>query len=111
MSHLDESPRTANAMIGVIWVFWFLNQFFCLIILLNFLIAIVSESYEEIVSESLTFMYEHRAQMNTESRLPFKKFMKHKIARNVDCIVITCSTPEEDGGDLAGLVNTIKGHI
>jgi len=38
----DENPRTVYFMMFILWVFWFLNQYFCLIILLNFLIAIIS---------------------------------------------------------------------
>jgi hypothetical protein len=37
-------------MISIIWMVWFLNQVFILIILLNFLIAIISQSYEQVMS-------------------------------------------------------------
>lgn len=39
---LKDYPNTSTFMILVIWVAWFMNQYFNLIILLNFLIAIIS---------------------------------------------------------------------
>jgi hypothetical protein len=37
-------------MVAIIWITWFMNQLFILIILLNFLIAIISQSYEQVMS-------------------------------------------------------------
>lgn len=79
-------------MITVIWAMWFLNQYVNLIILLNFLIAIISQSYEEIMTEQFVFMYQHRAQLNAEARQPFRKMGKGMIQRQIDCMLISCST-------------------
>ena len=40
----DGEPRTniEGFMVGLIWLTWFLNQWFIFIILLNFVIAIIS---------------------------------------------------------------------
>ena len=59
--NMKENPFTCNFMILVIWVSWFVNQYLNLIILLNFLIAIISQSYEEIMTEQSVFRYQHRA--------------------------------------------------
>lgn len=41
---------SSRFMIFLIWFFWFANQFFVLIILLNFLIAIISQKYEQVMA-------------------------------------------------------------
>ena len=45
-SHDDNYSNLSLATIYVIWFLWLVNQFFLLIILLNFLIAVISQSYE-----------------------------------------------------------------
>ena len=89
-------PNTCNFMILVIWVVWFLNQYLNLIILLNFLIAIISQSYEEIMTEQSVFRYQHRAELNSEARQMFRKIGKGKDwNRQVDCMLISCSIDRE----------------
>ena len=56
-------------MIGIIIMFWILNQFLVLIILLNFLIAIISESYEMAMSQQVISTYLHRCQLNNDCLL------------------------------------------
>ena len=53
-------------MIFVIWTFWFIHQYLILIILLNFLIAIISGSYEDVMSQEVQLKYQHRCEMNLE---------------------------------------------
>ena len=45
------SEKTQQAMVSLIWTFWFLNHFIILIILLNVLIAILSDSFELAMSQ------------------------------------------------------------
>jgi len=51
LKEADDNPNLAWSMIILIWFFWFINQLINLIILLNFLIALISKAYEEIMSE------------------------------------------------------------
>jgi len=44
-------------MITIIWSMWILHQFILLILLLNFLIAIVSQSYENVMQKTEVFIY------------------------------------------------------
>ena len=41
----------------IIWMFWFFNLFFMLIIMLNFLIAEVSQTYDKVKSQGLVLIY------------------------------------------------------
>jgi len=43
IDHLEE--KSSLFMISLIWVFWFLNQYFVLIIMLNCLISIIGQSF------------------------------------------------------------------
>ena len=46
---------------------WFLNQFFVVIILLNFLIAVIGQSYENVMSKQDIKKYQDMADLNEEA--------------------------------------------
>ena len=56
-SDLSDENKQAMMMIAIIWIIWTLHQFCCLVILLNFLIAIVSQSYEHVMQRMDVFKY------------------------------------------------------
>ena len=56
----------AKVVICIIWLAWWLNQYVMVIIMLNFLIAIISQSYEEVMSKTSLSVYTQKCQMNTE---------------------------------------------
>ena len=51
-------------MVYFIWLIWFCTQFINLVILLNFLIAVISQSYEDIMSREIFTRYSLRSHMN-----------------------------------------------
>ena len=53
-------------MIFLIWFVWFFNQFINFIIMSNFLIAIVSQSYEQTQTNCVFYEYEQRCKLNME---------------------------------------------
>jgi len=53
-------------MVSIIWLIWFMHQFLCLIILLNFLIAVVSQSYDEVMSKAILMKFKNMIDMNGE---------------------------------------------
>mmetsp|Transcript_8619 Transcript_8619/g.14572 ORF Transcript_8619/g.14572 Transcript_8619/m.14572 type:complete len:89 (-) Transcript_8619:259-525(-) len=53
-----------NILISIVWVMWCLNQFVNLVILLNFLIAVISQVYEKVISQQFTYVYVHKADLN-----------------------------------------------
>lgn len=68
---VDQSAKhsfISGSMILIAWTVWVLETFFVLIVLLNFMIAIVSQSYEEVMSKRMVHKYLHIADMNTQSR-------------------------------------------
>lgn len=55
-----------------IWSCFMVNEILMLIVLLNFLIAIVSESYARVTSVKMRFSYINKAEMNQETFLQIK---------------------------------------
>ena len=62
----DDEAGTFNIMLIGIWIVWIFNQWAVLLILLNFLIAIISQSYEEVLSLSKKYKYSDRVALNAE---------------------------------------------
>lgn len=48
----EESETIYRILVIYIWSLWFINILFMNIMLLNFLIAIISESYENVISKA-----------------------------------------------------------
>ena len=57
----------SEVMIGISWfIFYFSNIILLLVVLMNFLIAIVSETYSEVTKESINNVYFFRSQLSEE---------------------------------------------
>jgi hypothetical protein len=56
-SDVPEEYYKGLVMISLIWFVWVAHQFVILILLLNFLIAIVSQSYENVMQQTDFFIY------------------------------------------------------
>lgn len=93
-------------MVCFIWILWFANQFLNLIILLNFLIAIISQSYDNVMSKSLEYKYNQRCQMNRECRLILKSL---GMDDHFQCMILSANCSQDgDGEQWQGFVQTIK---
>jgi sensor histidine kinase YesM len=62
----EEEPYGSWMMIILIWILWVLNQWIIFIILLNFLIAIVGDSYAMANLQKEIHLYENYALLNLE---------------------------------------------
>ena len=51
-------------IIYIIWGLWVLNIIVGCVILLNFLIAIISQSYEQVMAQHILHKYKHRCDIN-----------------------------------------------
>lgn len=63
---LHGDRHLAYVMVVLIWVYWFANIGLMLIILMNFLIAVISESYTTVSEGKVKFQYKDKAEMNLE---------------------------------------------
>lgn len=96
-------------MITLIWFIWTANQFLCLIILLNFLIAIISQSYEQVMTKKKIVKYLHRSELNRECFLFFKayrflsRYLKDQSDFNIIYIWSSTASSDDDNEDWLGV--------
>jgi len=60
----DLSEVFMTAQLAIIWVIWFLNQFLLLVIMLNFLISVISDTYVRVSAREKMYRYHFRNQLN-----------------------------------------------
>lgn len=70
----DKNEKFATLYISLIWILWVMNQLFIQVILLNFLIAIVNNSYQREMRIQNVMEYIHKSDVNSECSL-FDKTM------------------------------------
>lgn len=78
--------------IYLIWLVWFIQTFFMLVIMLNFLIAVISSNYEQTMIQQKLIGFRHKAEMNYEIYMLVKIFKKMDEYK---CIVFQCSKSNE----------------
>lgn len=78
VAQLEEGKYYGYFMIACIWCIWLVNQFFITIILLNFLIAIIVQSYESVMSKSIINIYSTKAAWNRDYRI-IKTWLSDKV--------------------------------
>ena len=57
----EENPTIGWTMISIIWFLWVINQVIVLIIMFNFLIAIIDKSYNDINDNAIVTEYAHKS--------------------------------------------------
>jgi hypothetical protein len=58
-----------HLVIYIMWILWFVQLLIMQIILLNFLIAVISQTYERVASSQVNYIYKDKAEMNEECQL------------------------------------------
>ena len=111
--HLDnnktEGLRYPSEMY-LIWFVWFMNQFIIVIILLNFLIAVISQSYENVMNSKSIMKYQDMAALNKEAY----QFMNHwgfkhpLIKKNRLLVSLEVANDEGETSEWSGFVQTMK---
>ena len=69
----DDKPNELGrkCIITLIWIMWFIQQILMPIILLNFLIALITQQYEEVIANSEVSRYQHMSSLNSEYYITF----------------------------------------
>ena len=57
-------PMSSDLTIIILWCIWYLNVFVMVIVLLNFLIAEVSATYEKVKEQGDKIIYSKKAELN-----------------------------------------------
>lgn len=98
-------------MIYLIYLVWFLNLFMNMVILLNFLIAIISQSYDRVISNKLVNLYNHKSDLNIE-RLLFQHYFTQKklslMEFDLTCIVSCHDQDLSRYDEICGLTFNLK---
>jgi hypothetical protein len=108
---IEESHLVSTLMIGMVWFAWLANQFIMLITLLNFLITIMGQTYDQVMEQSIIRKYADRADLNRECRLVYRYF---GMLKDIDSSFICSKDLSEDlgGGDShMGFVKSIKDFV
>ena len=89
---------------------WFINQALILIVLLNFLIAVISQSYENVMNSSVPFKYQQRCELIREAAVIYEAF---GMSSTYSIVVLQANISKEgqSGDDWAGFVQTLKFFI
>ena len=61
----DSIFKSINILL--IWVCWLCQTFLMLIVMLNFLIAVITDNYNSVAKKQLIYGYLHKAQLNHET--------------------------------------------
>lgn len=64
--HVVVSPFLEGVQIVLIWSIWFLTQYFALVIMLNFLISVITDTYTSVTERRVMHSYRFRNELNIE---------------------------------------------
>ena len=64
--NLRDFPTHLNLQIALIWFIWYLNQYFVFVIVLNFLISVIENTYADIMDKKVSNSYIYKNELNIE---------------------------------------------
>lgn len=84
-------------MISMVWLVWFLNQLFLFLVLTNFLISIIGNSFGNNIDKQVEVSYNNKIDLNVEAAV-YKKWWGND--KKLDTIVILCPKAEAETTEL-----------
>lgn len=93
----EDAHASSWMMIYSVWFIWLMNQYLVLIILLNFLIAVISSSYETVMGNELIHEYDAKVAFNRECRLILKAF---NLQKKFDMVLLSCEKENSEEGEI-----------
>jgi hypothetical protein len=112
----EELPLLSsyNFAIVSLWTFWFLNMFIMLIVILNFLIAEVSQTYDKVKSSGKTFLYLSKASVN---KIAFEYRHSLGYGQKDKFVTLVFKSPKDmsnlagQGDDMFGFTTAVKNEL
>lgn len=104
----DSYFKTLN--IALIWTAWFLQSFFMLVVMMNFLIAVISETYQKISAQRKIIDYRNKSELNEEAFIMMSAIMKFPVFR----VVVFSTNSQQDSMDddqVDEVIQQAKKHI
>jgi len=109
---IAEGPRIAYFNIYYGWFLWIINVLANMIILLNFLIAIISQSYENVITRSSSVIYKGKCDVIYEITL-LTNYLERTFGEEYQAQVFSLhsNVESEEVGANEGIVRPIKARI
>jgi hypothetical protein len=85
------NPFLSGVQIFMIWFIWFANQYIILVIMLNFLISVISDTYVRVTERNKMHTYRYRNQLNIEYLSIRDKF---RTPMKVNCMLMVTNNDE-----------------
>ena len=95
------------------WILFFIHEFFILICLFNFLVAIVSQSYDSIMDNQVRETTMSKIFLNNEAAiiLDTLEFASTKELSQTFHLMVSMDDYETTGDEFLGFVGTMKAHM
>eukprot|EP00347_Sterkiella_histriomuscorum_P005218 403357440 len=111
--NVDSYKDQSSALVIISWIIWIIAVMLLNVMFMNFIIAVISESYEKVMQKLVAESYRVKVQMIVERELHFtgeeltseKYFPKYMILRR------PVSSSEGENGEWQGFVKDIKNTI
>lgn len=100
-------PGDSAVHIAIIWIVWFTFIVHTVILALNFLIAIVSQSYEHIMSRQQEAIIMSRSELNME----YAKQVNPDAKCDIEMLILATNIGEKNQNEWAGLTQNIKTEV
>lgn len=94
-------------MIFAIWAVWFINQFFVYMVLMNILIAIILQSFEQAMTQKTAFEYRTKCALNLEYGIYHNSVFGSK-PRPCSILTINKNDKDEYQNQWSGFIQTLK---
>eukprot|EP00347_Sterkiella_histriomuscorum_P009500 403340976 len=111
--NVDSYKDQSSALVIISWIIWIIAVMLLNVMFMNFIIAVISESYEKVMQKLVAESYRVKVQMIVERELHFTEeeltqeqyFPKYLILRR------PVSSSEDENGEWQGFVKDIKNTI
>ena len=107
----EENSYMSNINIILIWFIWCMQTFFMLVVMTNFIIAMITSTYERVSQYQRIISFQHKAVLNEECYMLLSYFTtlpEYKIV-----VLSTCKESTILNGDtsMEDMVYTLKKHM
>lgn len=120
VSNYAGHEHAAKVMEVVIWLSWFVTVFLLFIVLCNFMISYISQTYEDVLEMQTEDTYETRCRLNYEFYVMLKFYWQKVVYKdpseyNFNCFLLTADFDRIDqdpnAAEHTGFTKKIKGSL
>ena len=83
-----------HAIIYIIYILWFVIQFFFSVVLMNFVIAVMLNSYKNVKTRAENFKYKLKAKLNLEYMVFYSTWTSN--TEPISCFALSANTTDGD---------------